>query len=126
MAASGFWDNQEKAQGLVAELSRLTSSIKPLQELSTQADDMSVLIEFAEEEDCGDSEAELARLIDSLGPELEAVELQAVMSGPDDGCNAFVTVQAGQLVMVSSDHPQLPPDTLDPAKDNFLFSCLAR
>lgn len=103
MAAPGFWDNQEKAQGLVAELSTLTASIKPLEELTAQADDMSVLMEFAEEEESGDSETELARMMESLGPELEAVELQAVMSGPDDGCNAFVTVQAGEGGTDSSD-----------------------
>lgn len=103
MAAAGFWDNQEKAQGLVSQLSTLTGAIKPLKELATQADDMSVLLEFAAEEDGGDSEAELARLVDSLGPQLEVVELQAVMSGPDDGCNAFVTVQAGEGGTDSSD-----------------------
>ena len=48
MAAPGFWDDQEKAQGLVGELRRLTLTIKPLTELVEGYDDMGVLKEFAE------------------------------------------------------------------------------
>eukprot|EP00913_Durusdinium_trenchii_P013365 g12546.t1 len=59
------------------------------------------------DEEGDESEAELARLVDSLGPQLEAVELQAVMSGPDDGCNAFVTVQAGEGGTDSSDWAEM-------------------
>ena len=48
MGAPGFWDNAQKAQGLVDERRRLTAQVKPLQELVAAADDLSVLMEFAE------------------------------------------------------------------------------
>ena len=60
MAAAGFWDNPKHSQTLVAELQRLTLSLKPLQELSSQADDLVVLLELAPEDDSGESETELA------------------------------------------------------------------
>jgi peptide chain release factor 2 len=103
MSAAGFWDDQESAQKNVGEMQRLKSAIDPLQELTSGADDMSVLMEFLEEDDSGESEAELVRTIEFLNDKLGAVELQAMMSGPEDGCNAYVAVQAGEGGTDSSD-----------------------
>lgn len=96
MGAPGFWDDQEKAQGLVSELRRLTLTIKPLAELQTIAEDIDVLMEFAEEDDSGESTAELDALAKTAEAKLAAAELQAIMSRPEDSCNAFVSVQAGE------------------------------
>ncbi len=96
MAAPGFWDDQEKAQDLVSELRRLTLTIKPLAELVSNADDMGVLMEFSEEDDSGESTEELETLSRSLESKLAALELQAMMGRPEDSCNAFVSIQAGE------------------------------
>ena len=94
MAEPGFWNDQEKAQRLVAELSRLKLSVKPLQELSTGADDLEVLIEFAEEDES--NVGELESTLHVLAERLEDVELQAMLSEPEDPCPAFVQIQAGE------------------------------
>lgn len=107
MAAPGFWDNQEKAQVSIAELRQLTLTIKPLSELSANADDLGVLLEFAEEDDSGESEAELAALVQNCETKLAAVELQAMMSDPDDACAAFISVQAGEGGTDSSDWAEM-------------------
>jgi peptide chain release factor 2 len=107
MGQPDFWDNQEKAQKLVAEMQSLNGTVKPLESLSGKADDVGVLLEFAEEDDSGDSEQELTSIMDSLGPELAAVELQAMMSGAHDRYNAFVTVQAGEGGTDSSDWAEM-------------------
>lgn len=96
MAAPGFWDNQEKAQDLISELQRLTLTVKPLSELVEAADDIGVLMEFAEEDESGESTNELSELAASLESRLAAVELQAMMSRPEDAYNAFVSIQAGE------------------------------
>lgn len=106
MAAVGFWDDQKSAQKLVAEMQRLKLTIDPLAQLTTGADDMSVLIEFAEADD-PDSEAELVRTCESLGEKVGAVELQAMMSGSEDGCNAYVAIQAGEGGTDSSDWAEM-------------------
>ncbi|MGI9519372.1 MAG: hypothetical protein ACR2NP_20135 [Pirellulaceae bacterium] len=59
---------------------------------------------------------------------LEAIEFQKMMVAPTNDwhpvlCRRFVTYRDGQLVMVCSDNPQMSPETLDPAADNYLFSC---
>ncbi len=107
MAAPGFWDNQDKAQSLVGELSRLKLAIEPLDELVQGADDLEVLIEFAEEDDSGDNVAELKAASDGLVGLLSSVELQATMSRPEDACGAYVTVQAGEGGTDSSDWAEM-------------------
>lgn len=96
MTAPGFWDNQTKAQELVTELRGLTLALKPLKEIQTAADDLHVLMEFAQEDDSGASSAELAQSAETLDKKLAGIELQAMLSQPEDSCNAFLSVQAGE------------------------------
>jgi peptide chain release factor 2 len=107
MAAPDFWNNQEKAQPLVSELSRLKASLKPLSELSSAADDLEVLLEFAEEDDTDGSETEIAQTLQTLEPKVAGVELQAIMSRPEDAYDAFLTVQAGEGGTDSSDWAEM-------------------
>ncbi len=107
MAEAGFWDDSEAAQSLVSELSRLKVAIKPLEELTEGADDLGVLLEFAEEDDTGDSEAEMVSTADRLEKLLGDVELQAMLSSPEDPCDAYVTVQAGEGGTDSSDWAEM-------------------
>ena len=50
MAEPDFWSNKERAQARVEEVSELRSRITPLLELGTQAEELEVLIQLAEEE----------------------------------------------------------------------------
>lgn len=103
MSAPGFWDAPDAAQKVVSEMQQLKASIGPLGELVAGADDIAVLIEFIAEDDTGESEVELKRLVESLNDKLGAVELQAMMSGSEDHLNAYVAVQAGEGGTDSSD-----------------------
>lgn len=94
MAAPGFWDNHAKAQELVAEMRQLTLATKPLKELQTAADDLQVLMEFARED--ASSVAELEQAVTALEKQLADVELQAMLSRPEDACGAYLSVQAGE------------------------------
>lgn len=94
MEGAGFWDNSEKAQAQVAELKRLTATLKPLEDVSRRADDLGVLLEFAEED--ASVLPETRQSIEELGKKLDAVELQAAMPSSEDAGNAFMTVQAGE------------------------------
>jgi len=96
MAAPGFWDNPPTAQETVAQMRRLTLEIKPLKELQAAADDLAVLMEFAVEDKSGASTRELVQAADALTQKLAAVELQAMLSKPEDVCGAYLSVQAGE------------------------------
>jgi len=107
MAAPGFWDNQEKAQQQVDEMRRLSLTLKPLTGLISAADDLEALLELVEEDDTGETESELSSMLESLERQVSEVELQAIMSRPEDACNAFVTVQAGEGGTDASDWAEI-------------------
>ena len=50
MAAPGFWDNQDSAQAVVVDLKSLNVVVNPLGELISAAEDLTALVELAEED----------------------------------------------------------------------------
>ena len=96
MEAADFWSNQSRAQDLVAEMRRISLQTKPVKELLAGRDDLAVMIDLADEDDTGSMTTELVELVQTLSQKLEAVELQALLSRPDDSLNAFLSIQAGE------------------------------
>ncbi len=92
MAEAGFWDNQEKARATVAELKALNLVIKPLEELLDASEDLSALVDMAEEDES--LAAELCDELDRLETELDDLELKSLLDGPHDGCGAILTINA--------------------------------
>jgi len=92
MAAPGFWDNQEKAQEAVGGLKALRGLLKPLDEAIRRADDLAAMIEMAEEDD--GFAAEVPGEIDRLEALLDELEGKALLSGPLDGNDAILTINA--------------------------------
>ncbi|MFN0196528.1 MAG: peptide chain release factor 2 [Planctomycetaceae bacterium] len=107
MAAPGFWDNQEKAQALVAEMRRLAATIKPLNDLVVASDDLQALMELVAEDPTGGSEAELKAGLETLGQQLYAAELKASMASPEDAGGAYLAIQAGEGGTDSSDFAEM-------------------
>lgn len=107
MAAPNFWDHQEQAQDLIAELRRLKAATKPLSELTQGADDLGVLVEFAVEDETDEILAEIQTTVESLAGKLDAAELQASMKNPEDAGNAYLTVQAGEGGTDSADFAEM-------------------
>lgn len=96
MASPGFWDHQEKAQSVAAELRALNANVKPLKQLVSAADDLGVLLEFVEAESSPQTLAEMQQAIADLEPQLEAAELKAMLGEPEDSCGVYLQVQAGE------------------------------
>jgi peptide chain release factor 2 len=99
MTAPDFWDNRERAQGDVEEVSRLRSLINPFRELEREIDDFEVLQQLAaEEEDAAQRSAAEAEIVSEharLSRKLGEFELRQFLSGPNDKSNAFVTIHSG-------------------------------
>jgi len=96
MEGPTFWNNQEKAQEIVAELRRLKAVLKPLEELSSAADDLRALIELADEDGSDEMVDEVRMASEALEKLLETAELQTSLASPEDACSAYVTIQAGE------------------------------
>jgi peptide chain release factor 2 len=93
MTEAGFWDNPERAQGVIAQLKPLNGVIKPFEELEAAAADVQAMAELAEEDPSG--EAELASELSGFEKRLGDFELRSMLSGPQDASNAYLRIQAG-------------------------------
>ena len=95
MSATGFWDNQGAAQSVVSELSLLKSLIEPVEEIEHEVGDLGELFGLAVAE--GDEE-ELSQLSEDFS-QLECrcgqIELQGLLSGPNDMKSCFFSIHAG-------------------------------
>jgi peptide chain release factor 2 len=92
MAAADFWNNQEQAREVVAELKSLKAILKPLDEVVKAAEDLAALIEMAQEDD--DLAAEVPAAVDKLEGTLSALETKALLNGPLDNNAALLTINA--------------------------------
>jgi peptide chain release factor 2 len=99
MAAPDFWNNRERAQIDVEEVSRLRLLINPFQELEREINDFEALQQLATEEADEahrvQAEREVAAEHGRLVHKLEEFELRQFLSGENDRANAFVTIHSG-------------------------------
>ena len=98
MSAESFWNNREKAQGLIDEANGLRKKIEPLLKAEQQLDDFRVMVELAE----GEPEAEqikhqtdLDRDLARFTKALEAIELKVFLTGPHDRNNCILSINSG-------------------------------
>ena len=92
MSASGFWDNQEKAQATIADLKALNALLKPLDEAIAAADDLATLVEMAGEDPS--LVPELTTEIGRIETMVEQLELKGLLNGPFDSKGAIMTINA--------------------------------
>jgi peptide chain release factor 2 len=99
MSAPDFWNNRERAQGNVEEVSRLRSLLNPFRELDREIEDFDALQQLAAEETDATArshaEQEVATEHGRLIHKLEEFELRQFLSGENDRANAFVTIHSG-------------------------------
>jgi peptide chain release factor 2 len=95
MGQSGFWDNQETAKGVVAQVKILKGQIEPVVAVLRGIDDVRALYQLAEEADDAESRQEADRMLGDLERQAAQVELQALLDGKNDPLNTFFTIQAG-------------------------------
>jgi peptide chain release factor 2 len=99
MSAPDFWNNRERAQADVDEVSRLRSLINPFRELEGEVSDFEALHQLAlEEKDEAhrlQAEHEVANEHARLAHKLDEFELRQFLSGENDRANAFLTIHSG-------------------------------
>jgi peptide chain release factor 2 len=88
-----FWNDQERAQKIVQQRSRIEKALEQQKGFETGASDAEVLFEFAETD--AESAKELAQLIKRLKHEVGEAEIESLLSGENDPNNAICSIQAG-------------------------------
>lgn len=95
MGEPGFWDNQESAKAVVIEAKMLKTAMEPVIGLLRDLEDVRALQELGAEAGDQQSLDEADRQLAALEKRAETVELQALLSGPNDPLNCFFNIQAG-------------------------------
>jgi len=95
MAAPGFWDNQESAQKIVAQLKALKAIVAPMKDLSQRIEDVQVHYELAREADSEEEFQEVAATVQNVKDDLETLELKALLSEEHDAGNCYFSIHAG-------------------------------
>jgi peptide chain release factor 2 len=95
MSAPDFWDKPSEAQQLAQERTRIEEKISDWKRLESGADDLSVLLDMALEENDESQAPDLERQIGEFSHELGLYEARRTLSGPMDGNNAIVEINSG-------------------------------
>lgn len=95
MSRPGFWDNPDAAQGVVTQLSALKAIVEPVEELQHEVKDLGELYELAAEEADAEELAQLQEDFNILERRCQQVELQGLLSRPEDVKNCYFGIHAG-------------------------------
>jgi peptide chain release factor 2 len=103
----GFWNDNQKAQLVLKEISELKKWSEKWQELSQKAEDVALLKDLAEEEKDAQAEKEASSNLTELKKELDDFEFQVVLSGEDDAKSAILAIHSGAGGTESQDWAQM-------------------
>ncbi|HEY0080455.1 MAG TPA: peptide chain release factor 2 [Pyrinomonadaceae bacterium] len=92
-SAPDFWNDQEEAQKLLQQRSRLERVIKRQEQFESSIEDSAVLLDFAEEDE--ESLRELRALNERLEGEIGEAETEMLLAGENDALNAICTIHPG-------------------------------
>jgi peptide chain release factor 2 len=93
MAASDFWNNPDEANRLIRELKGWKASVEPLREAERLITDARELLELADGDEA--MERQIESDVAALVPVVGKLEIQTLLSGPYDSCNAIVSLNSG-------------------------------
>jgi peptide chain release factor 2 len=93
MSAPDFWNDQDSANKLIKELKSHKAVVEPLKKAEHLAADVRELLDIA------DGDAEMERQIEAeteeLAQNVAALEIQVLLSGQYDNCNALMSLNSG-------------------------------
>lgn len=95
MEEPDFWDNPEKSNGYMKELKGLKADIEDFKKLEKDKTDAEEFIEMAYEENDESLIPEIGQLVDNFEKLFEKLQLETLLSGEYDKCNAILTLHAG-------------------------------
>lgn len=107
MAAPDFWDDNDKAQVLIAEMNGVKSSVDQYTALQNEYDELEMMIELADEEGDEALAGEIGGSVVGLVKKLEDFELQLLLNQPYDKMNAILELHPGAGGTESQDWGQM-------------------
>ena len=90
-AEPDFWDDPDKAQGVMRDITRLRNEVDIWEKIRRHLDDTTILASMEDESLAEDLELDVAK----LDAEIEDLEFRTLFSGQYDDEDAIVTIHAG-------------------------------
>lgn len=94
-AGEGFWNDQNKAQGVLKHIRQIQDLISNWDKASASCDDLAEILEMAKSEADDEMTASVENDIQALIRTVEDMELKKMLSGHDDACPALMNINAG-------------------------------
>jgi peptide chain release factor 2 len=94
VAAPDLWDDQANATRVTGRLSLLQGDLDRFTNLQSRLDDLSVLLELAQEEDDAETQQEAESELRRIHKAVEALEVRTLLSGEYDAREALVNIRA--------------------------------
>ena len=94
-ARDGFWDDPDKATGLIREKSRLTDAVEKWKKQKANLEDLKILSEIASEEEDSGTQEEVRSELERLGAALRSDELKMMLGSEQDPMDAILSIHAG-------------------------------
>ena len=95
MNAPEFWNDLERSTAVNRKVSQIEGKLNHVASLYTRADDIDAMLMLLEEEPDDDMGDECANELESLNSDAEALELETLMRGEYDSCDAILSLHAG-------------------------------
>jgi len=106
-ASPSLWDEPDRAQAVLKQLSDLTAQLAPWRALRTQLEEAEGLLDLASEESDHEVVAEVMTSIALARKQLGKLEFQLTLSGTYDRANAILAISAGAGGTDAQDWTQL-------------------
>ena len=91
----GFWDEPERASGILRENSRLTDAVEKWKQQKNGLEDLRILSEIASEEKDDQTQEEIRSELERLNAAVRADELKMMLGSEQDPMNAILSIHAG-------------------------------
>ena len=95
MEAPNFWDDPERAQGMMKTLNSLKSDKETYESLVTQKEDIETMIEMGYEENDPELIPEIQEMMDEFQTSFDNIRIKTLLSGEYDRKDAIVKLNAG-------------------------------
>ncbi|RLA87634.1 MAG: peptide chain release factor 2 [Deltaproteobacteria bacterium] len=95
IAKPGFWDDAARAALLLKERTALSQILEHWQTQQQKFEEIDILLQLAVEEEDEQALEEVATELAAQEKAMRQLELEVLLSGPDDNKNAIVTIHAG-------------------------------
>jgi peptide chain release factor 2 len=107
MSKQDFWQDGQGAARVTKEASALRSVVEKWEAFSKEVDDLSDLVDLAEEAQDDEVSAEIGASLEKMNQEIEALELESMLAGPDDSKDAILAIHPGAGGTESQDWAQM-------------------